>query len=162
VSQSKKAWPFLFVSLLIVIADQLVKYYFLTNYNIHTVVNVFPFLNFILRFNPGAAFSFLGSQQGWQIYLLSAISIIVSGVLIGWLCRLSRQEWWIALPVSFVLGGAIGNLIDRLRFGVVIDFIDFHIGNWHYATFNVADSFVCIGAFWIIVRLIYESIASES
>lgn len=160
--KNKTAWPWIFVSLLIVFFDQLTKYYFLTHFTEQTVVRIFPFLNFILRFNPGAAFSFLGSQSGWQIYLLAGISIFVAMILIIWLCRLSRREWWIAVPVSFVLGGAIGNLIDRMRFGLVTDFIDFHIGNWHYATFNVADSFVCIGAAWLIMRLVYETITGKS
>lgn len=160
--KNKTAWPWIFVSLLIVLFDQLTKYYFMTHFTEQTVMRIFPFLNFILRFNPGAAFSFLGSQSGWQVYLLASISIFVATILIAWLCRLSRREWWIAVPVSFVLGGAIGNLIDRMRFGLVTDFIDFHIGNWHYATFNVADSFVCVGAVWLIVRLFYESITGKS
>lgn len=160
--EEKKAWPFLLISVFIVALDQLSKSYVLNYFNAQTVVHVFPFLNFILQFNPGAAFSFLASQSGWQIYLLSGISILVSLILAGWLCSLSRQQWWIALPVSFVLGGAIGNLIDRVRFGLVTDFIDFHVGAWHYATFNIADSFVCIGAGWLVMRLIYESIVGES
>lgn len=160
--KNRKAWTWVFLSLFIIACDQLTKYIALKELTEQTVIHVLPFLNFILRFNSGAAFSFLGGQNGWQIYLLAGISIFVSTILIIWLCRLSRREWWIAIPVSFVLGGAIGNLIDRMRFGLVTDFIDFHIGNWHYATFNVADSFVCIGAAWLIVRLFYESITGKS
>lgn len=160
--KNKTAWPYIFVSVLIIVFDQCTKFYFASHFTETTLVRIFPFLNFILRFNAGAAFSFLGGQNGWQIYLLSGISIVVSLILMIWLTRLSRREWWIALPVSFVLGGAIGNLIDRVRFGVVIDFIDFHVGNWHYATFNIADSFVCIGAAWLMLGLIYESIVSKS
>ena len=159
--KNKTAWPYLVVSVLIIVFDQLTKFYFVTHFTESSVARIFPFLNFILSFNAGAAFGFLGVQNGWQIYLLSAISIIVSFILIVWLTRLARREWWIALPVSFVLGGALGNLIDRVRFGVVVDFIDFHVGNWHYATFNIADSFVCIGAAWLMLRLVYESIISK-
>lgn len=158
VSENKKAWPFIFVSILIILLDQFTKYFVITHFTEQTVVRTLPFLNFILRFNAGAAFSFLGGQNGWQIYLFSGISVIISLILMVWLSKLSRKEWWIALPVSFVLGGAIGNLIDRVRFGLVTDFIDFHVGNWHYATFNIADTFVCVGAGWLIFRLVYDSI----
>jgi signal peptidase II len=75
---------------------------------------------------------------------------------------LPKSEWLVALPVSLVLGGALGNLIDRIRFGFVTDFIDFHVYGWHYATFNVADSAVSVGATWLILRLLYESITSKS
>jgi signal peptidase II len=95
------------------------------------------------------------------VYLLSGVSITVSLVLLIWLARLPRSAFWTALPVSLILGGAIGNLIDRVRFGYVIDFLDFHARGWHYATFNVADSAVSIGAAWLIVRLLYESFARQ-
>jgi signal peptidase II len=142
--------------------DQLSKYIVIHTLNVTSVVHVLPFLNIIQRFNTGAAFSFLSTQAGWQIYLLSGISVLVSLVLIVWLSRMPRHEWWNALPIALVLGGAIGNLIDRVRFGFVIDFIDFHVGNWHYATFNIADSAVCVGAMWLVLRLFYESIARKS
>lgn len=161
-SMIKKAWLWIFVSILVIAFDQLTKYLVLKNFTDQTIMPIFPFLNFILRFNAGAAFSFLGNAAGWQLYLLSGISILISVVLIIWLCRLSRSEWQIALPISLVLGGALGNLIDRVRFGYVIDFIDFHIHGWHYATFNIADSAVCVGALWIFVRLFYESITRQS
>ncbi|MCX7125956.1 MAG: signal peptidase II [Gammaproteobacteria bacterium] len=155
--KNKTASPWILLSVLIIALDQLTKYLVQQNIAAHQTIKIFPFLNFILRFNDGAAFSFLGAQNGWQIYLLSGISIAVSLVLIIWLTRLARSEWWIAVPVSLVLGGALGNLIDRVRYGFVTDFIDFHVKNWHYATFNVADSAVCVGAAWLILRLIYES-----
>ena len=153
---TNKAWPWLFLSALIIACDQLTKYIILKHFTEQTVVHIFPFLNFMLSFNAGASFGFLNSQNGWQIYLLSSVSIIVSIVLIVWLCRLSRREWWIAAPISLVLGGALGNLIDRVRFGYVLDFIDFHVGGWHFATFNVADAAVSIGATWLVLRLFYE------
>jgi len=159
---NKKASPWILMSLFIIASDQLTKYFVVKHFTEQTVVHVFPFLNFILRFNPGASFSFLGNASGWQVYFLSGISITVSLILIVWLCRLPRSEWMTALPVSLVLGGALGNLIDRIRFGFVTDFIDFHVHGWHYATFNVADSAVSIGATWLIVRLLYESFTSKS
>lgn len=160
--KNKKSSLWIVLSLFIIACDQFTKYYVVKNFTEQTVVHVLPFLNFILRFNPGASFSFLGNASGWQVYFLSGISIIVSLILIVWLCRLPRTEWLTALPVSLVLGGALGNLIDRIRFGFVTDFIDFHVHGWHYATFNVADSAVCVGAMWLMVRLLYESFVSES
>jgi signal peptidase II len=161
-NKTKKASPWILVSVCIIICDQLTKYWIVKNFTEQTKIHVLPFLNFILRFNPGASFSFLGNEGGWQVYFLSGISIVVSFILCVWLCRLPRSEWMIAFPVSLVLGGAIGNLIDRIRVGFVTDFIDFHIHGWHYATFNIADSAVCVGATWLIVRLLYESFTSKS
>lgn len=160
--KNKSALSWIVVSVLIVALDQWSKYFVTTHFSEATTVSVAPFLNFILRFNDGAAFSFLGAEGGWQIYLLSAISISISLILIVWLYRIARSEWCLAIPLSFVLGGAVGNLIDRLRLGFVVDFIDFHVKNWHFATFNVADSFVCVGATLLVLRLFYESITRKS
>ena len=122
----KTAWPWLLLSALIILLDQVSKHLVLAHVTALDVVRVFPFLNIILRLNAGAAFSFLGSESGWQIYLLSVISVVVSVVLVAWLSQLPRREWWIAAPVSLVLGGALGNLIDRIHYGYVIDFVDFN------------------------------------
>ena len=151
-SQSKKtALPWMVVSALIIVFDQWSKYFVITHLTDTSIVHVLPFLNFILSFNQGAAFGFLHAESGWQIYFLSAISVLASLLLLVWLCRTPRFQWFHAMCISFVLGGAVGNLIDRIRLHMVIDFIDFHVKNWHYATFNVADSFVCMGAIGLIV-----------
>lgn len=154
--KNKKAWPWMILSAAILIADQLTKYLVLQHFTEQTIHPVFSWLNFILRFNAGASFSFLGNAGGWQVYLLSGISITISIILIIWLCRLSRREWWVAMPIALVLGGALGNLIDRVRFGYVTDFIDFHMGTWHFATFNVADSAVSVGATWLVLVFLFE------
>ena len=158
----KTAWPWLLLSALIILLDQVSKHLVLAHVTALDVVRVFPFLNIILRLNAGAAFSFLGSESGWQIYLLSVISVVVSVVLVAWLSQLPRREWWIAAPVSLVLGGALGNLIDRIHYGYVIDFVDFHLVDWHFATFNIADAAVSIGATWLIIRVVYESLIGKS
>lgn len=157
-SKTKTALPWICLAIIIIGLDQLTKYLVIHNLNVTSVVRVLPFLNIIQRFNTGAAFSFLSAQTGWQIYLLSGVSVLVSLALIIWLSRIARREWWNAAPIALVLGGAIGNLIDRVRFGFVIDFIDFHVGNWHYATFNIADSAVCVGAIWLVSQLIFGKI----
>jgi len=160
--KNKTAWPWLLLSVLIVLLDQVVKHFVMMHITALDTVRVFPFLNVIFRLNAGAAFSFLGSASGWQVYLLSFISIVVSIALCTWLAHLPRREWWIACPVSMVLGGAIGNLIDRIHYRFVIDFIDFHLYHWHFATFNIADAAVCIGATWLMARVIYESLIGKS
>lgn len=158
----KKAWPWLTLSLLIVIIDQVTKYLVLSHLHYSEPVHVFPFLNLTLRFNTGAAFSFLGNENGWQVALFAGVSVLVSIALVVWLCRIQRNAIFLALPISLILGGALGNLIDRLRLGYVVDFFDFHVGTWHFATFNVADSAVTVGAVLLILRLVYESIAGKS
>lgn len=154
--QKNSALIWLWVSILVVILDQCTKCFIRTHLSFEQPYTVLPFLNFILRFNAGAAFSFLANDNGWQTYLLSGIAIVVSLFLIGYLHKLHYKNWLTVLPICLIIGGALGNLIDRLRFGYVVDFIDFHIGAWHFATFNVADMAVSVGAVLLVVRLFYD------
>ncbi|AAO89950.2 signal peptidase II [Coxiella burnetii] len=152
--KSKKAWPWLWFSVLVILLDQLSKY--LANHflSLGHPVKILPFLNFTLNYNTGAAFSFLGTENGWQIIFFAAISFVVSIFLILWLSRTSRSEIMMLLGLSLIIGGALGNFIDRLRWSYVTDFIDFHIKDWHFATFNVADSAICVGVFLLIVHML--------
>ena len=104
------------------------------------------FLNWMLAFNTGAAFSFLADAGGWQRWGFSVLAAFISVVLTVWLARTPRRDWLTALPLSLVIGGAIGNLIDRLRFGHVVDFIQVYHGDWTFPAFNVADSAISVGA----------------
>jgi len=120
-------------------------------------IPVFPHLNWTFAYNYGAAFSFLGSQGGWQRWFFSGLSLIVSIAILIWLFKLKNSEKWTAIGLSLVLGGAVGNLIDRVLQGRVIDFIDvyadwdvFFLNNGHFATFNVADIAINIGAFILV------------
>ena len=113
-------------------------------------------LNFTLGFNRGAAFSFLGSQNGWQLYLLSAVSLLAAIVFIVWLFKLKPQEKLKAFAIALIIGGALGNFIGRAFVHQVTDFIDFHIGAWHYAAFNVADAAVCVGAVLLILEALFK------
>ena len=120
-------------------------------------IPVIPHLNWTFAYNYGAAFSFLGSQGGWQRWFLSSLSLIVSIAIIVWLFKLKESEKWTAVGLSLVLGGAVGNLIDRVLQGRVIDFIDvyadwdvFFLNNGHFATFNVADIAINLGAFILV------------
>ncbi len=156
-SAIKKAWPWLLLSICVIAIDQFSKLYLNTHLTLGQPVEVLPFFNLTLAYNPGAAFSFLGEQTGWQIWLFTSISLAISIILIAWLLKTPRKDALLACSLSLILGGAVGNLIDRVLYGYVIDFADFHIGSWHFATFNIADSAVCIGAGLLIVHLIFFS-----
>ena len=121
-----------------------------------SIIPIFPCLNFILTHNPGAAFSFLGWADGWQRWLFVAISLGASFYLILLLYRGGVTKW-VACAIALIIGGAIGNLYDRLTLGYVVDFIDFCIGYWHFATFNLADSAISIGAVMWIISNYYKS-----
>jgi signal peptidase II len=108
------------------------------------------FLNWTLAFNTGAAFSFLADQPGWQRWVFTVIAIVVASILIAWLRRTPRTEWRTALPLAFVIGGALGNLIDRVRFGHVTDFIQVYYQQWAFPSFNIADSAISIGAVLLV------------
>lgn len=140
---------------LVIFLDQLSKYFISHSFYLGETFRIFSWLNFSFQQNQGAAFSFLSHSNGWQIYLLIAIAILVCFGMILWLWSQSKQNKWQALAIGLIVGGAIGNLIDRLRFGYVIDFIDFHLGNWHYATFNIADSAITIGVGILVIVLLF-------
>ena len=156
-TKTQSAWPWLFASILIILLDQASKFLVVQNLLPYQSVRLLPFLNVTLKFNPGAAFSFLGNAGGWQVYLLSAFSALVAIILAVWLCRTPRLQRLQACGLSFIIGGAIGNLIDRLRIHLVTDFIDFHLHGWHFATFNLADTAICIGAFLLILKFSFFS-----
>jgi len=109
-------------------------------------VAIFPGFNFTLMHNKGAAFSFLSEASGWQRWFFSVIAIVVSTVIFVWLKKLQKDQVWLAISLALILGGAIGNVWDRLTLGYVVDFIDFYYGNSHWPAFNIADSAITVGA----------------
>jgi signal peptidase II len=149
--ERKTQLMWVWLSALIIILDYLSKFWMTHWLAQGNIISVFPCLNFILTHNYGAAFSFLGHGDGWQRWFFSAISAAVSVYLIRLLYRGGLNNG-VACAIALILGGAIGNLYDRFNLGYVIDFIDFCIGYWHFATFNLADTAISIGAFiWVIV-----------
>ncbi len=132
-------------------ADQAVKAIVLARFFPGERLELTGFLNLVLVFNKGAAFSFLAGAPGWQTPLLVAFSV-GAGLFLGYLIARNRSRALMCAGLSLVLGGAIGNVIDRIRIGAVVDFVDFHALGWHFAAFNVADSAITIGA----LLLIYE------
>jgi signal peptidase II len=115
-----------------------------------------PFFNWLLLFNPGAAFSFLAQSSGWQRWFLTALGLLAC-IYIVYMLRKYQNERLLCVALSLILGGAAGNVLDRLMYGAVVDFIDLHYANWHWPAFNVADSAICIGAVLIIVSELRKS-----
>jgi signal peptidase II len=147
----------LWIPIFIIALDRVTKYFVLTHLLYHEPVIIFPFFNLTLAYNTGAAFSFLHDASGWQNMLLGGLAIIVSMTIMYWIMTLPAQARWLRTALCLILGGALGNAWDRLLYGHVVDFLDFHLGTWHFATFNIADSAICIGAFMLILTWIKRS-----
>ncbi|MBB6342403.1 signal peptidase II [Pseudomonas fluvialis] len=140
--------PWLWVSVLVFVLDQASKLFFENSLSLYQQIVVIPdYFSWTLAYNKGAAFSFLASESGWQRWFFAAIAVVVSVVLVVWLKRLKAHETWLALALALVLGGAIGNLFDRVVYGHVIDFILVHWqSRWYFPAFNLADSAITLGA----------------
>lgn len=135
----------LWVATAVIVLDQLTKLWVLNTFVPGESVEITPFFNLVLVFNPGAAFSFLADNAGWQRWFFTVIALAISGWILWQLRSLSPRTLY-SLGLALIMGGALGNLIDRLWLGMVIDFIDLHAAGWHWPAFNVADSAVCVGA----------------
>lgn len=141
----------IWLSLLVFASDQMTKYWVVQHLTLFESKSILPFFDLTLLYNKGSAFGFL-SQVGWPAeWLFVGIAIVVSILLIYWLYRL-RDNHWASAAVALILGGALGNLANRLMFGYVIDFLDFYIKTWHWPPFNVADSAIVIGAFMLVIK----------
>ncbi|MGH8433170.1 MAG: signal peptidase II [Pseudomonas sp.] len=140
------AW--LWLSVLVFVLDQASKFYFEGALTLYQQIVVIPdYFSWTLAYNTGAAFSFLADGSGWQRWLFALIAIGVSAVLVVWLKRLKVAETWLAIALALVLGGALGNLYDRVMLGHVVDFILVHWQNrWYFPAFNIADSAITVGA----------------
>jgi len=143
--------PWAGLSALIFILDQLTKQFASAELALYGSVEVLPFFNFTLAHNYGAAFSFLAGAGGWQRWFFTIIAVLVSVILVVWLKRMKKNEIWIAIAVALILGGALGNVYDRIMLGYVVDFLHFYWQDWHFPAFNLADSFIFVGAFMMIV-----------
>jgi signal peptidase II len=135
---------------LVVILDQLSKWVVLENIRFGETIYVTPFWNWVLTYNPGAAFSFLADQPGWQRWLFTALALAVSAWIALELRRHPEQKL-LSLALALVMGGALGNVIDRVRFGAVVDFIQWHVAGYYWPAFNVADSAITIGAILLVI-----------
>lgn len=144
----------LWLSLAIFALDQLAKYQVVDSFYLYEQYPVIPsFFSLTLAYNSGAAFSFLGDQSGWQRWFLSGVAVAVSILLINWLSRMNRKEGWQACSMALILGGALGNLYDRVMHGYVVDFLLVYYDNWYFPSFNVADVAITVGAGMLILDM---------
>ena len=151
----------LWLSLLIVILDQATKWLAEALLLPFQPVPLMPLLNLTLMYNEGAAFSFLANAGGWQRWLFAGFALVMTLALTFWLLRLDKGERATAAALSLVIGGAIGNLIDRVQTGRVVDFIDFYVGTWHWPAFNVADSAISIGIVFLLITSFRSELATR-
>ena len=143
----------LWVAAVVLILDIVTKQWVSQSLSLGESIPWLPVLDLTLLHNEGAAFSFLSQSGGWQRWFFSGIAILVSVMLIFWLSHLKKHEVWVAIAISLILGGALGNLYDRLTLGYVVDFIAFHWGTAYFPAFNIADSVITIGAIMLMVDL---------
>jgi signal peptidase II len=152
------ALVWLVVSAVVIAIDQITKAIVVTTLEPYVPHEVIPgFFNWTLAYNTGAAFSFLADQPGWQRWLFTVLAIGVSIALTVWLKSTRRGDWKTALPVALVIGGALGNLIDRIHAGTVTDFIQVYYRDWVFPSFNVADSAISVGATLLVLFGLFAS-----
>lgn len=157
VDQRRRAIRWLLISAAIVLADQISKSYIAQRFGEFEHISMLPVLDITRMHNVGAAFSFLASASGWQRYLFIGLAVAVSIGIVVWLLRLkSGAHGLLACGLALVLGGALGNLIDRIRLGYVIDFIHFHWNEAYFPAFNVADSAITVGAGCLLLDALLE------
>lgn len=152
-TEKKTGLYWLWLSVVVVILDQFVKYLVSVYFVYNEAFYLLPFLNLTLAHNTGAAFSFLSETGLIAVWLFIITAFIISLVLGIWMYRLSPKNYWLGVSLALILGGAVGNLLDRIFFGYVIDFIHFHLGTWSFPIFNIADVAITIGAFMLIIDL---------
>jgi signal peptidase II len=155
-SNRGRAAVWLLLSALIVLADQVTKSYITSHYGEFEFTTVLPILDITRMHNVGAAFSFLATASGWQRWLFISLAVIVSIGIVVWLYRMPRSHGLLACGLALVLGGAIGNVIDRIRLGAVVDFIHFHWDRAYFPAFNIADSAITVGAACLILDALLE------
>lgn len=146
----------IWLAIVVVVLDQLTKYIASTTLEMFQPVAVMPMFNWTLMHNTGAAFSFLADESGWQRWFFAIIAVVVSAVIVLWIKRLEQHEKWQAIALALILGGAVGNVIDRIYLGYVVDFIQVYYQQWYWPAFNIADSAISIGVVMIIIDSIRE------
>jgi len=145
----------LWLSLAVVVLDQLTKYLVMQSFHLYESLPLLPGLNLTLVHNTGAAFSFLQGAGGWQRWFFIAMALLVGTILVVWMSRLDEHRPWLGAALGFIVGGAAGNLLDRVMHGHVIDFIDVYYRDWHWPAFNVADSAISVGVAILVIDAIW-------
>ncbi|MDM7859737.1 signal peptidase II [Alteromonas sp. ASW11-36] len=153
---------FVWISVVVLVLDQWTKFAIVDSMRLYESIQVTGFFNLTYVHNYGAAFSFLHDAGGWQRWFFTAIAVVVSALLLYWLKQAPKQQLRLPIAFSFILGGAIGNVYDRLVHGYVIDFLDFYYQQWHWPAFNVADSAIFIGAALLIIDMLFSKESEEN
>jgi len=149
----------LYLSLAIILLDQVTKVYVINTFELYQRVNVFPVFDFVRLHNTGAAFSIFADAGGWQRWFFTGLALVVSAVIIWWQWNLPKTRHTVlSLGLALVLGGAIGNVIDRVLYGYVVDFLLFYIDDWSYPAFNVADIAISCG----VALILFDNVFLES
>ncbi|TEW43843.1 signal peptidase II [Psychromonas algicola] len=147
--------PWLWLTIIVLVIDQLTKYLTIQKLDLYESYEILSFFNFTYARNYGAAFSFLGDAGGWQKYFFTGIAVVVSSYLLYSMKKAAASQRWMNSAYALILSGAVGNVVDRLLFGYVIDFLDFDLGFYRWPTFNIADSAIFIGAMMIIIDALF-------
>lgn len=145
-SWKQSGWRLLWVTLVVIALDQITKQWILSELPLFGRIEVLPFFDIIHVRNYGAAFSFLSEQSGWQRWFFTALALIISTILLVLMRRQPTAMWRLNFAYALVIGGALGNVLDRLQHGFVVDFLDFYVRDYHWPAFNVADMAIVIGA----------------
>ncbi|MDH4014674.1 MAG: signal peptidase II, partial [Chromatiales bacterium] len=146
------ASQWLWLSLIVIVADQASKWWIRTRFDLYDRIEIVPWLDITRLHNTGAAFSFLSDAGGWQRWMFIGLALAVTLFIMIWLRRLPRTgQTLLAIALSLIVGGALGNVIDRAMLGYVVDFISVHRGTWYFPAFNVADSAISVGAALLIL-----------
>lgn len=143
----------LWLTVLVIALDQLTKHWIVARFELYERLEILPVFNLTLAYNTGAAFSFLAGAGGWQRWFFAVVALIAAVLILGWLRKL-RTERMQGAALALILGGALGNLYDRVVLGHVVDFLDFYWGNYHFPAFNIADSAITLGAILIILDML--------
>jgi signal peptidase II len=147
----KSQLKWLWITLLVIGLDQLTKLVAEAQLPLKQLVHVLPYFDWYLTYNPGAAFSFLAEAGGWQRWFFTITSVVISTIIIFWLKKLEKDDNLTAISLCLILGGAIGNLIDRIYLGHVIDFVQIWLGSYAWPAFNIADAAISVGAAVLII-----------
>lgn len=152
-TQRKTNFFWLGLSIFIIIIDQIFKHLMLINFSYNQPFYLAPFLNLTLAYNRGAAFSFLSEFGHAATWFFIATALIISVILCYWIYRVASKNYWLGASLALILGGAIGNLLDRIRYGYVIDFIHLHAYGWSWPIFNIADIAITVGALMLVIDI---------
>ncbi len=156
VTNQPNALHWLWISVLVIIADQITKFFAVYYLPFSQPLMIFPFFNLMLLYNTGAAFSMLGHAGEWASWLFAGLAVLISILILLWLHRTPKANAWLGVALTLILGGAIGNLIDRISHGFVIDFIQLHLQQYYWPAFNIADSAICVGAVMVAIEVLFR------